>query len=176
MSGGVRSKESSVGHCTSVAVRTGPRLTTLNQVMMKQSMPPSATCAPSAGAPASSRGSDSGEVLHEGQVGYQRASVPDSFNHFSSATLPNATATHPTAAAAAVPRADPKTFMAQLKSELPADLMRSVSGLLNRYTKEKDPQALIEGIAQLLKGPATVHLLQVCICMPIQEYYSLITL
>lgn len=57
-------------------------------------------------------------------------------------------------------RADPKAFMLQIKAELPADLMRAVGGMLGRYKEDRATQAFIEGITQLLKGPATVHLLQ----------------
>ena len=36
-----------------------------------------------------------------------------------------------------------------------------VRAMLAKYTQGRDAQAFIEGITQLLKAPATVHLLQV---------------
>ena len=66
----------------------------------------------------------------------------------------------PAAPPAPPPRADPKAFMLQIKAELPAELMSAVAGMLGRYKEDRATQPFIEGVTQLLKGPATVHLLQ----------------
>ncbi|KAF5829553.1 hypothetical protein DUNSADRAFT_15935 [Dunaliella salina] len=64
------------------------------------------------------------------------------------------------AATAAPARTSPKEYMDQLKRELPAEMYRTVQSLLSQYRSGKNAQQLIEGLLALLKGPATVHLLQ----------------
>ena len=128
--------ESLARGAASAAVRTGPRLTSLDQVAMKP--PPAADASLSASAANDNIGAPRPSAAATAQADPTTSAVDNT-----------------------APKADPRAFMAQLKSELPAALMRSVSGLLGQYTKDKATQAFIEGIAQLLKGPSTVHLLQV---------------
>ncbi|PNW86513.1 hypothetical protein CHLRE_02g089608v5 [Chlamydomonas reinhardtii] len=57
-------------------------------------------------------------------------------------------------------KADPRAFMAQLKSDLSAAAFKSFQCLMSEYKTSKNLTAFVDGAVALLRPPATAHLLR----------------